>query len=69
MESAEGQAAAALGQRASCPLEEEVGYSISTGETPVVPVACRLPGVNKVVLGASKGGFLSCRVRQAKVAR
>ena len=34
-----------------------------------VPVACRLPGVNKVVLGVSKGGFLSCRVRQAKVAR
>ena len=28
----------ALAGVASCPLEEAVGYSISTGETPVVPV-------------------------------
>ena len=28
----------------------------------------RPPGVNKVVLGVSKGGFLSRRVRQEKVA-
>ena len=67
-----------LGQRASCPLEEAVGYSISTGGTPVVPVTCRrrmpkvalMSGVEKPPAPtAGKGTGTTVRRRCARLLR